>query len=61
METDLTPCTGCKEMIISARHVLFIELKMGERSELIPAKVQLCQSCYQGIKPQNETEPDGPQ
>jgi len=54
-ETDLTPCSGCKEMIISARHILFMEMK-GLTTERIPTGIQLCQSCYEGLKPENETE-----
>jgi predicted RNA-binding Zn-ribbon protein involved in translation (DUF1610 family) len=60
-DTDLTPCTGCKEMIISDRYVLFMEMK-GLTTERIPTGIQLCQSCYEGIKPQeNETEQNGPE
>ena len=47
---DLSPCTGCKVGIVSAKYVLSIEVKMLNKVEVIPTSTVLCESCYEAIQ-----------
>lgn len=53
-DPDMEPCSGCKVSIVSAKYVLTVITKMGFRSETIETNTQLCQSCYDALKPEQK-------
>jgi hypothetical protein len=45
-ETDLSKCTGCKEIIFGNMNVLIIQFGKAENLQFNDADVCLCQSCF---------------
>jgi hypothetical protein len=48
--TDASMCSGCESIIVSAKYVLSVEVKMMNKSEIIPSNTVLCESCYEARK-----------
>lgn len=49
-DADLSTCSGCHCMIISAKYVLSVEMTAGTNKEVLPTSTELCQSCYDALK-----------
>lgn len=53
-DPDCSTCTTCKTMIVSAKYVLSVEIKCGNNLERIPTNTELCQSCFDALKPEQK-------
>lgn len=53
-DADLSTCSGCQCMIVSAKYVLAVVLEAGIKSETIETNTELCQSCYDALKPEQK-------